>query len=84
MSLANLQPRSHPIIIPSHLVNEKLTWSQKSEKLLPPAPLLMLLLLLITMADPTLEELYVYLSSVSNFNCLAGMESFTSHTNTRN
>lgn len=75
MSLANLQPRSHPIVIPSHPVNEKLTWSQRNQKNCYP-PLLMLLLLLITMADPTLEELDVYLSSVSNFNCLAGMESF--------
>ena len=84
MSLAKLQPTSHPILIPSHLLTEKLTWSQKSEKLLPPPQLLMLLLLLLTMADPILEELGTYLSSVSNFKCLAGMQSFTSHTNTRN
>lgn len=82
MSLANLQPRSHPIVIPSHPVNEKSTWSQKSEKLLPPTTNVT------TSVDNNgrshLEELDVYLSSVSNFNCLAGMESFTSHTNTRN
>ena len=35
MSLAKLQPTSHPILIPSHLLTEKLTWSQKLEQLLP-------------------------------------------------
>lgn len=59
MPLAKPQPTSRPFLLPSHLLTEKFTWSHKWGKLL---PLLLMLLLPLVVAAPTLEELSVYLT----------------------